>query len=79
MDRLLSESDTNKIIGPHHYGILSKRKMKRNHDCAQCCEKDCEVYVVHIVVLWKRFQDLYVVCCQKCINRLEECTIGEIL
>lgn len=76
-----SDSDTMlpKMVGPHHNGIISKRKMKNTHDCVQCHERGCDMYIVHIVVLWRRFQDLYIACCDKCLNRLEECSIGEVI
>lgn len=79
MDKSNSDTALPKTVGPHHFGIMSKRKMKNTHDCAQCCERNCEMYVVHVVVLWKRMQDLYIACCDKCVGRLEDSTVGDVV
>lgn len=67
-----------KAVSPHHFGIMSKRKMKHTRDCVQCHERDCDMFIVHLVVMWKHMQDLYIACCDKCVSRLEECTIGSV-
>lgn len=79
MDNSKSEPTLKRTVGPHHFGIMSKRKMKHTHDCVQCNEKDCDMYIVHLMVMWKKFQDLYLACCEKCLNRLEQSTIGDVL
>ena len=76
----MDKAQQSKTVGPHHYGILNVRRMKNLHSCAQCQSDELEIcYIVNVAVMWKRITDIYIPCCGKCYEKLQDCSVGKIM
>jgi len=73
-------TEEHQTVIPHHCGILGVRKMRHLHSCPQCFEpEEVELFIVNVAVMWKRVSDLHIACCRKCLEKLQDCAIGQIV